>query len=105
MIFRAPRFEADGEMLEHARFTVLQNGIVIQDNVQVTGTATPTYDVTINSGPYVSGVAITVSPNDINGQGNGSIEERHEALGLGLHLLRLLPYGGYQLPRVFLCDS
>jgi hypothetical protein len=37
VIFRAPRFDAAGKMLEGARFTVLQNGIVIQNNVQVTG--------------------------------------------------------------------
>jgi hypothetical protein len=37
IIFRAPRFDADGKLLESARFTVLQNGIVIQNNVQVTG--------------------------------------------------------------------
>ncbi len=37
IVFRAPRYDADGKLLEHARFTVLQNGIVIQNNVQVTG--------------------------------------------------------------------
>jgi hypothetical protein len=35
--FRAPRFDDQGNMLEAARFTVLQNGIVIQNNVEVTG--------------------------------------------------------------------
>jgi hypothetical protein len=45
IIFRAPRFDAEGKLLEHARFTVLQNGIVIQNNVQVTGLNYPPMDV------------------------------------------------------------
>jgi hypothetical protein len=44
IIFRAPRFGADGKLLEHARFTVLQNGLVIQNNVQVTGLNYPPLD-------------------------------------------------------------
>ena len=45
ILFRAPRFDADGNLTEHARLTVLQNGIVIQNNVQVTGLNYPPMDV------------------------------------------------------------
>lgn len=36
MIFRAPRFGADGKMTEKARLTVFQNGAIIQNNVEIT---------------------------------------------------------------------
>ncbi len=35
IFFRAPRFDAEGNKLEDARVTVLQNGVVIQNNVAV----------------------------------------------------------------------
>jgi hypothetical protein len=35
--FRAPRLNPAGDVSEHARATVLQNGIVIQNNVQIEG--------------------------------------------------------------------
>ena len=35
--FRAPRLDETGEMSAHARATVLQNGIVIQNNVEISG--------------------------------------------------------------------
>lgn len=44
IIFRAPRFDAEGKMVENARFTVLQNGVVIQNNVEVTGVNYPPLD-------------------------------------------------------------
>lgn len=34
-VFRAPRFDAGGKRTEKARVTVLQNGIVIQNNVEL----------------------------------------------------------------------
>ena len=37
IVFRAPRFDESGEMLEDARMTVLQNGIVVQNNVELDG--------------------------------------------------------------------
>ena len=37
VFFRAPRLNEKGETAEHARATVLQNGIVIQNNVQISG--------------------------------------------------------------------
>jgi len=49
IIFRAPRFDAEGKLLEHARLTVLQNGIVIQNNVQVTGVNYPPLDTDISA--------------------------------------------------------
>lgn len=38
IVFRAPRFgQSGGEIHDHARITVIHNGIVIHNNVQVTG--------------------------------------------------------------------
>lgn len=37
IIFHAPRFDAQGTMTEKARLTVLQNGVLIQENVEVGG--------------------------------------------------------------------
>lgn len=38
IIFRAPRFNDAGEMIENVRVTALQNGLVILNNVQLPGT-------------------------------------------------------------------
>jgi hypothetical protein len=40
-MFRAPRFNDDGKMTENARVTVMQNGIVVQNNTVITGPNTP----------------------------------------------------------------
>lgn len=37
IIFRAPRFDNDGKLIKHGRFTVLQNGVLVQDNVKIFG--------------------------------------------------------------------
>jgi hypothetical protein len=37
IVYTAPRFEADGKLLSPARLTVLHNGVLIQNNVQLTG--------------------------------------------------------------------
>lgn len=37
IIFRAPRFGADGKKSENARVTVIQNGVVVQNNQEITG--------------------------------------------------------------------
>jgi hypothetical protein len=37
IIFRAPRFAADGTVTSPARVTVLHNGVLIQDNVELVG--------------------------------------------------------------------
>ena len=37
IIFHGPRFAADGKLLKPARVTVLHNGILVQDNVELTG--------------------------------------------------------------------
>lgn len=37
IIFRGPRFGASGELLSPARVTVLHNGVLVQDNVVLTG--------------------------------------------------------------------
>ena len=37
IIFRRPRFAADGTLLRPARVTVLHNGVLVQDNVVLTG--------------------------------------------------------------------
>jgi hypothetical protein len=43
IIFHAPRFDADGKVLRSAHVTVLHNGVLVQDNVEIHGpTATNT---------------------------------------------------------------
>jgi hypothetical protein len=37
IIFRGPRFDNDGNLTRRARVTVLHNGVVVQDNVELTG--------------------------------------------------------------------
>jgi len=37
IVYNAPRFDAEGKLLSPARFTVFQNGVLIQNNVQLTG--------------------------------------------------------------------
>ena len=37
IIFHAPRFDKDGKVLRPARLTVLQNGVLVQDNVELSG--------------------------------------------------------------------
>jgi Domain of Unknown Function (DUF1080) len=44
IIFRAPRFDEQGKVTERARVTVLQNGVLIQNNVEI-------YGITYNDRP------------------------------------------------------
>jgi len=37
IIFRAPRYDENHKMVDHARVTVLQNGIVVQNNQEIRG--------------------------------------------------------------------
>ena len=37
IFFRRPRFDVDGSVLRPARVTVLQNGVLVQDNVELSG--------------------------------------------------------------------
>jgi hypothetical protein len=37
IIFHRPRFDAAGELLQPARMTLLHNGVLVQDNVELTG--------------------------------------------------------------------
>ena len=37
IIFHGPRFDKDGKVLRPARMTVLHNGVLVQDNVELTG--------------------------------------------------------------------
>ena len=43
IIFRRPHFDANGNMVKPARVTVFHNGVLVQDNVELTG-ATAHYD-------------------------------------------------------------
>ena len=40
IIFRRPRFHPDGGLSKPARFTILHNGVLVQDNVEAWGTTT-----------------------------------------------------------------
>lgn len=35
MVFHAPKFDADGKKIANARVTVLQNGVLVQDNTEI----------------------------------------------------------------------
>ena len=37
IIFHGPRFDADGKLVEPARMTVFHNGVLVHDNVELTG--------------------------------------------------------------------
>jgi hypothetical protein len=37
IVWRAPRFDADGKLLSKARVTVFHNGVLVQNNVELTG--------------------------------------------------------------------
>jgi len=39
IIYRAPRFDEAGKMAEKARVTVIQNGVVVQNNTEIQGSA------------------------------------------------------------------
>lgn len=55
VIFRAPRFDANGKKIEKARFVkVVHNGKVIHENVEVTGpTRSPAFEIEKPAGPLV----------------------------------------------------
>ena len=42
IIFHAPRFDADGKLEKPGTVTVLQNGVLVQDNVEIKGITGPT---------------------------------------------------------------
>lgn len=37
IVFHGPRFSGDGKLLRPARVTVLHNGLLVQDNVEILG--------------------------------------------------------------------
>lgn len=54
IIFRAPRVDESGKVTERARITVLQNGIVIQNNVELPGTSAGALDENVGErGPLL----------------------------------------------------
>jgi hypothetical protein len=55
VVFRAPRFDADGKKIANARFVkVVHNGVIIHENVEVTGpTRAATYDDEKTAGPLM----------------------------------------------------
>jgi len=50
IVFHGPRFAADGSVTRKARVTVFQNGVLVQDNVEIQGT-TSTEKPEYNKGP------------------------------------------------------
>lgn len=56
IIYRAPKFDEAGNVVKKARVTVLHNGVLVQDNVEILGTTTneevqPTYTKHPEKGP------------------------------------------------------
>lgn len=55
VIFTAPKYNQDGSLLSPAKFTVLQNGVLVQNDVEVKGetynVGKPEYKVKIEKGP------------------------------------------------------
>lgn len=56
IIYHAPAFDAAGKVTKKARVTVLHNGVLVQDNVEIMGTTTheevqPTYTAHAPKGP------------------------------------------------------
>jgi hypothetical protein len=50
--FRSPRFDDSGAVSEHARATIVQNGLIVQNNVQLLGpTGSASKMEVVNSGP------------------------------------------------------
>ncbi len=58
IIFHRPRFDAAGKAVSPARFTVLHNGVLVQDNVELTGPtahkARPPYEAHADKLPVVA---------------------------------------------------
>jgi len=50
MIFHAPKFDANGKKIANARITVLQNGVLIQDNAEFPS-PTPNHEAAEPAGP------------------------------------------------------
>lgn len=48
IVFRAPRFKADGSMARKARITAFQNGVLIHDSVEVPGPTTAAMEREVN---------------------------------------------------------
>jgi hypothetical protein len=63
IIFRAPRFDEQGKAVERARITLLHNGVLIQNNVEVFGN-------TYNDRPAVYTVHAALEPLRLQDHGN-----------------------------------
>jgi hypothetical protein len=54
IVFRAPRFDKDGKVTEHARVTVIHNGVVIHNNLELPHTTPGGIDeVVVAQGPLL----------------------------------------------------
>lgn len=53
IIFRAPRFDADGELVEKPRVTVFLNQILIQNNVEIYSPTRKSQQIESNTGPLM----------------------------------------------------
>ena len=63
IIFRAPRFDEQGKAIERARVTVLHNGVLIQNNVEIFGN-------TYNDRPAVYTAHAPLEPLRLQDHGN-----------------------------------
>jgi len=64
IIWHGPRFDADGKLTRPAHVTVLHNGVLVQDNVELTGPTGPSRSsaVQANSRKIAAGFAGPQSP-------------------------------------------
>ncbi len=106
-VFRAPKFDADGNKIQNARFDkVYHNGFLIHENIEVTGpTRSALYEDEQQTGPImlqgdhgpVAYRNIVVSPADVNpffAMDTGTKDENHQTFQQQVEMLKELKYDG-----------
>src|SRR5712675_946077 len=62
IIFHAPRFDADGKLEKPGTVTVLQNGVLVQDNAEIKGSTGPTRSEKYRPHPLKQPLALQAPP-------------------------------------------
>jgi Domain of Unknown Function (DUF1080) len=65
IVFHGPRFTEDGKLIRRARVTVLHNGLLVQDNVQITGPTAHGERPTYTPGPDKAPLALQDHGNPV----------------------------------------